>query len=226
MKKSRSQMWPEGYRESWFTIWHVDPELDGCDNSCGFGYVHLTRKQVEILRNAAWHEGQNPHFLCCPAKEWSGTITEAESLQRGLALLVCRVLRIKITFDQAAKYASEATHILDVGRFGSQFCFLPGYHTNSGRDTPELRQDHFHSILCGAARTILTDRRPWYHHPRYHFWHWKIQWRFGQKVYRWLFSKCAVCGKRFSKWGDTNVIGNWEGDKIWHGDCDKELHPK
>lgn len=226
IRKGRDQHWPNGYRDSLFTIWHKDPELRGNDNSCGFGYVCLSRPQVNTLKNAAWSEGNNPHFLCCREKEWDGTITEAEALYRGLVFLVCRCLHLKITFDQAAKYASEAMHIIDTGKFGSQFCFLPGYHTNSTKDTADERQDHFHIILCAVARVIITDRRPWYRHPRWHIHHWRIQWHWGQKLYRFLFSRCCICGKRFSKWGDTNVISNWDGDRIWHGECDRTLRPK
>jgi len=220
LKKDRSQSWPEGYRDSMFTIWHVDPERDGSDDSCGFGYAKLTKKQIEILRNTAWSEGRNPHFLCCASKEWEGTFAESESLSRGIYFLVCRVLRLKATYEEAAKYASQSTHIVDCCGFGGQWCFLPGYHTNSVRDTPEIRQDHFHHILCGVARCIISQRRPWYKHPKWHIHHWKIQWHFWQKLYRWLFARCSKCGKRFSKWGDGDVIGDWNGTRIWHGACD------
>jgi len=220
IKEGRDSFWHDGYRESVFTIWHVDPQSDGSDDSCGYSYVRLTKKQVEILRNTAWSEGQTPHFLCCAAKKWTGSITEAEALTRGLYFLVCRVLKLKSTYEQASKYASEATHIVDCCGFGGNFCFLPGYHTNSSKDTAEIRQDHFNGILCGVARNILTERRPWWKHPKWHIHHWKIQWHFGQRFYRWIFSRCCKCGKRFSKWGDCNVISDWNGTRIWHGACD------
>lgn len=209
-KNGRDSFWENGYRETLATIWHVDPERDGTDDSCGYSYVKLTKKQIAVLRNAAWSEGRHPHFLCCAGKHWDRGFTEAESLTRGLAFLVCRVLRIKITFEEVAKYASEATHLVDCCGFGGNFCFLPGYHTNSMKDTAEARQDHFHGIVCGVARNILTNRRPWYRHPKWHFWHWRLQIPAIQDLKRWLFSRCAGCGKRF-KFGYSPVTHQWNG---------------
>lgn len=226
-RSTRDRHWPEGYRETFITIWHVDPERDGSDDSCGYSYVKLTPKQLEVLRNAAWSEGRDPHFLCCPSKQWEGTLPEAEALYRGLVLLVARVLRLKMRFDEAAKYASEAMNIRTCGKFGDTFCFLPGYHTNSQKDSPEQRQDHFHSILCGVARNILTDRRYWWQHPRWHFWHWKIQCHPLLHFKRWAFSRCSKCGGRFC-WGYSPVTNSWNGTgprwfrserDVFHSDC-------
>lgn len=228
-RATRSQSWPEGWRNTFITIWHVDPERDGTDDSCGWAYVKLTKKQIEILRNAAWHEGQHPHFLCCEAKEWNGTHAEVESLYRGLVFLVDRVLKLKITFEEAAKYAAEATHIIDCAKFGGAFCFLPGYHTNSQKDSKDDRQEHFHGILCNVARCLLTDRRPWYRHPKWHFWHWKIQCHPLQTFKRWAFSRCSKCGKRFA-WGYSPVTNGWNGTgprwfrserDTFHSDCSR-----
>lgn len=232
-RKNRSQMWPDGYRETFITIWHVDPERDGSDDSCGFGYVRLTKKQREILRNACWFESREPHFLCCRDKTWSGTHSDAEALYRGLVLLVCRVLRLPITFDQAAKYAAEAIHIRTCGKFGDTFCFLPGYHSNSQKDSEHDREDHFLGILCGVARNILTDRRPWWRHPKWHLWHWKIQCHPLQAFKRWAFSRCSKCGGRF-KWGYSPVTNSWNGTgPLWfrsekdtfHSDCNRPADP-
>lgn len=215
-------MFREGYRDPLITIWHKDPERGGSDDSCGYSYVRLGEKRIEVLRNAAWSEAHNPHFLCCSEKEWCGSISDAESLYRGMVLLVCRVLRLPITFDQCAKYAAEALHIRDIGKLGDVFCFVPGYHSNSTTDTPDWRQDHFHGILCGIARVILTDRRHWWQHPKWHVWHWRIQIHPWQIFYRWAFERCAKCGGRF-KWGTSDVVGDWNGTKIWHGTCDDSM---
>jgi hypothetical protein len=228
-RAQRSPSRPEGYRDTFITVWHVDPERDGTDDSCGYSYVKLTKKQRERLRNAAWHEGHNPHFLCCREKEWTGTQAEAEALHRGLVFLICRVLRLKITFDEAAKFASEATHILDCGKAGGAFCFLPGYHTNSQKDSIEEREDHFCGIMCNVARNILTERRRWWQHPKWHFWHWKIQCRPLLTFKRWAFSRCSKCGKRFA-WGYNPVTNSWDGTgprwfkserDTFHSDCSR-----
>lgn len=35
-REKPSAMWPKGYRNTIATIWHVDPERDGTDDSCGW----------------------------------------------------------------------------------------------------------------------------------------------------------------------------------------------
>lgn len=232
-REGRSQMWPEGYRSTFITIWHVDPERGGSDDSCGYSRVMLTKKQVEILKNAAWCEGRDAHFLCCAAKEWNGSVVEAESLYRGLRLLVCRVLRIKVSWDYICRSASESLHIreCECGKYGSAFCFLPGYHTNSQRDTPDIRQDHFHGILCNVASNILTDLRPKWKHPKWHFWHWKCQIQPLLTFKRWAFSRCCYCRKRFT-WGYSPVTNNWNSTgprwfrgetDVYHSDCNRPV---
>lgn len=232
-RQGRDKFWDEGYRETFITIWHIDPEKDGSDDSCGWAWVRLTRKQKVRLKNASWSEGQNPHFLCCRNKEWSGTHSDAEALYRGLVFLVCRVLRLPITFDQAAKYAAEQIHIRDTGKFGDTFCFLPGYHTNNANDSKEDREEHFYGILCGVARLILTDRRTWWKHPKWHFWHWKIQCHPLLNFKRWAFSRCCKCGKHFA-WGYSPVTNSWSGGgplwfrserDVFHSDCNRPTDP-
>lgn len=223
LKEERSQSWPEGYRSAFITIWHVDPERGGSDDSCGYSFVKITPKQREILRNAAWHEGYEPHFLICRQKEWNGTHSDAESLYRGLVALVARVLRISMSWEEICRYATDAVHVRagGSGKYGGVFCFLPGYHTNSQKDCKEDRQDHFHHILCNVARNIITDRRPWYRHPKWHFWHWKFQCHPLGQFKRWAFSRCCYCGKRF-KFGESPTTNNWnsEGPRWFRGETD------
>ena len=61
-------------------------------------------------------------------------------------------------------------------------------------------------------RQKLTARR-WWQHPRWHLRHWQINVLPLQAFKRWAFSRCAVCGKRFS-WRECatgQVIGTWDG---------------
>lgn len=232
LKTGRGAHWPEGYQQSFITIWHVDPERDGSDDSCGYSFIKLTPKQREILRNTAWSEGYKPHFLRYSSKTFPGTAEEAECFYRGLALLVARVLRLKVSMDYVTRYASEAVHVRDGSSdFGGAFCFLPGYHTNNSKDSQDDRREHFHGILCSVARNILTDLRPWWRHPKWHFWHWKLQCHPVGHLKRWAFSRCCKCGGRF-RWGESPTTNSWNGTgprwfrgepDIYHSNCD-QLH--
>ena len=213
-------MFPDGYRETFIQVWHCDPCRGGSDDSCGWAWPKITKKQLVALENVAWGEGRNPHFLTHRDKHWSGTAMEAECLHRGLALLVCRVLHIKLSFDQISRWAAERTHVTnDVGKCGDAFCYLPGYHSNRVNDTEADRERHFVGVLCSVARQLLDLKRPWWDHPRWHFWHWQVWCVPMTHLKRWLFSRCCKCGKRF-RWGYAPVTHQWdnEGPRWFRGE--------
>lgn len=225
--------WEQGYRDTFITIWHADPERDGTDDSCGWSWPKLSRKQKEILRNASWSEAHDPHFLCCQEKHWNRSVVEAEFLYRGLTLLVARVLRINLPLNAISRYVSESIHIRTGGRAGDVFCFLPGYHTNNQKDSESDREHHFYGIMCGVARSLLNLKRNWWQHPRWHFWHWKIQCHPLQSFKRWAFSRCSKCGGRFA-WGYSPVTNSWHGTgprwfrsekDTFHSDCNRPADP-
>lgn len=222
MKKGRESMWDTGYRETFITIWHVDPEKGGSDDSCGWFYPRLTNWQKERLWNGAWGESRNPHFLACGGREWEGTYTEAVSLYAGMIALVVRLLDLKVSFEKIQRMAVERIHISDCCRPENVFCFEPGYHTNSTTDSQRDRQDHFYGILCGIARCLLDDLRPWWKHPKWHVWHWKLQIHPLQNFIRRHWTKCCKCGKRGFKKG---AMSDWNGTRIWHDECDDSAKP-
>ena len=213
----------ERYHAPFITVWHLDPCKGGGDDSCGWSYPRLTKKQIERLKSAAWWEAKYPHFLCCESKEWDGTITEAEALYRGLILLVCRVLSIRFSWAQVSKMAAEAIHVRTAGEVGDTFCFVPGYHTNSEKDTHPWREDHFTGILCGVARNVLDAKRHWWQHPRWHVHHWRLQIHPWQTFKRRFIDRCSKCGGHFRR-GEP-AIGNWSGTQIWHDRCDDSKVP-
>lgn len=60
-------------------------------------------------------------------------------------------------------------------------------------------------------RLYKTELRPWWRHPRWHFWHWEIQVHAVQNFLRWAFSRCAGCGGRFP-WGYAPITHHWQGE--------------
>lgn len=197
------------YRNSLVTIWHVDPEKNGSDDSCGWSFPRLTKKQREQMKALAFHEARDPIYMQASMKRLPSA-REAESLMRAAILMVARVLKVPMPWDRACIMAARLAN--EPGdNFRSGLCFLPGYHSNFTEDTPDHREVAATSFFCSVASNILRDRRPWWKHPRYHFWHWKIQIAFTQNLKRWLFSRCSFCGKSF-KWGEAPHSGQWDSD--------------
>jgi len=78
-----------------------------------------------------------------------------------------------------------------------------------------------------VAREYLGLVRPWFLHPRWHVWHWRIQILPLVNFKRWAFSRCSVCAGRFS-WGESPTTNNWNATgprwfrsepDVFHGSC-------
>jgi hypothetical protein len=61
-------------------------------------------------------------------------------------------------------------------------------------------------------------------HPRWHFWHWRIQIHPLQATWQWLTYRCCFCKKGF-KYNESKM-GNWDGDKVWHHGCNQNTEIK
>lgn len=136
------------YREPFLTVWHVDPETDGTDNSC----------------------------------DWSGFRLSDEGLAR----------------------LSESPNYRRLGeRLGRDGEYLAG-------------------CLWREARLFYKPARPWWKHPRWHVWHWRLQLHPWQKLKRWLFKRCGHCGERFG-WNESPITYSWSGSgPSFHEGCTEE----
>lgn len=85
---------------------------------------------------------------------------------------------------------------------------------------PELGGD---DSSCWRERP--SEWRGW----RWHFWHWRIQFHPIQALKRWLFSRCAGCGKGFP-WDYSPVSLQWNGTgprwfrgehAVYHHECER-----
>lgn len=101
------------------------------------------------------------------------------------------------------------------------------WHLETILDNKPMYPDHPAHLRFQPVKEAyyaMRKRSKFRWHPRYHFWHWRISVRPWQKFYRWAFERCVFCKKGF-KW-DESVIGNWDGDKIWHHYCNKNAYIK
>ena len=153
-------------------IWHRDK--NGADGACGWCYPRLSEKQAKAMKDLGFWEGKERHFLRYPGKVNQASITDRETLYRALLLLIARMLRIKLTVEEATLIAAEKNSVGGVDGMDRMFCFEPGWHTNRREDNEEDRREYWTGVCHGIARGLLRRKRRWYQHPRWHFWHWRI----------------------------------------------------
>ena len=217
-----------GSRWHWptlITVWHVDPERDGSDDSCGWSRPKLTKAQMSDFGFWAGCEARDPWLLRDRGKQ-PNNAAEAEVKLKAAILLTGERLNANVTDAEAAKWAGHLLHN-PVDNVRGSLCHLPGWHTNRTDDDEDERRERAHRLYCILAQFILRERRPWYRHPKWHVWHWKIQLHPVQQFKRWAFSRCAGCGKRFA-YGYSPTSGSWSGGgprwfghepHVYHGQC-------
>jgi hypothetical protein len=216
------------YRPPFLTVWHVDPETDGSDDSCGYTRPRLSKDQKARIESIAGDEAREPWFMAYRGKQIDSP-TEAETLLRQAFLLVgkiftkehrCKPAIRRVTFAEASEWAS-AMLANPVDNFRSSLAFLPGYHSNNEKDTEHDRQYCAAQFFYCVGAFILRERRPWYKHAKWHVWHWQLQIHPLEQFKRWAFSRCFDCGKRF-KWGESPYTNSWnsEGPKWFRSERD------
>jgi hypothetical protein len=206
--------WPwknkHGHRGSIFTIWHVDPETDGTDDSCGWfkRARHGDPKALEQIRKDFAFEFQY-WFNDAGYPQFSVIAISIDMYTKAVWVVFKRNRRkvnrfMKKYLYEIIRFAENPTDSLH-----------PSITSKYGIGKKEDKINDFASIIYGD---ILRKLTPWYKHPRWHIHHWKIQFRPWQNFRRRYFDKCCICGKRGFK---GSAMGDWDGTKIWHQECDR-----
>jgi hypothetical protein len=172
--ESQRKLYGRFYWPTWVTIWHVDPEIGGSDDSCGWSFPKPPKSFTSDVQFWAGCEERDPWLLRDHAKRTPLSIVDAEAKLRYVFRLVADRLRVRVSEEWIALQASRLLHN-PVDNIRSSLCFVPGYHSNFPESDIEGRADAAAGIYYTAARVLLRHARPWYRHPRWHVWHWKIQ---------------------------------------------------
>jgi len=224
----------KNYRESFITIWHVDPEKDGSDDSCGWFMRsrHGDKKILEKIEREFefnWDSmfvSDNKHTYYTG---WFKPTGEINMTLQGVVLnMFYRAAFIVFhnNWDKAKKYMQKnlfnilffADNNMDSLNEGLYRTFENACNEEY---TETIRKVWIHKMADIVYGYILRGTRPWYKHPKWHIWHWKIQIHPLQKILRFLFDRCCVCGKRFGY--NEYPLSNWEGNHLWHSSCDHTL---
>jgi len=206
------------YRHPFITIWHVDPERDGSDDSCGWFMRerHGDPKVLERIRRLF-------------AEDWDRVFVSGESGRMypvglfypdGKPRFSVHGIVLNLFF-LAALEALGGSH--NAARFMQRNLWeilwfaekpIDSLHASlthtfgvNEHETKAERIEHFAGIIYGW---ILRKSRPWYRHPRWHVWHWSLQVHPWQHFRRWALNRCQVCGKGF-RYGESPV-----SDSYWY----------
>lgn len=177
------------YRKSFLTVWHKDPEKDGSDNSCDwFGGKRLSKDLREKIFNEADFEYETEQlFFDREGRPQTSCLEMVLGIAR---ILLWRIWKKNLT-------PKMMIHLLRLD--------LNDTHRRGVTSKEDVRD-----LFRWVAGDILRFRRPWWRHPRWHVWHWRLQIHPLQKLRYWLFKRCYICAKRFG-WNEPRV-----GDSYGH----------
>lgn len=205
------------YRTPLITIWHKDPENDGTDDSCGW-FIRPRHCDQQILR--AIEKQFEFNFT---HNYWFDKNGEQIFSTIGTLMLMYRCAAFKHFNGNRKKVDTfMRKHCADIINFAENpddcggDCITGKFYKLANTDL--LSKDRFNSMASMVYTDILRKERKWYQHPRWHIHHWSIQFHPFQQLKRRWWDKCCECGKRGFK---TTAIGNWDGTKRWHQECDK-----
>lgn len=203
------------YREPILTIWHCDPENHGDDDSCGFCFVRISNEDHK------WAE-ETAH------KEWAFWFSPEYG---SINLMNSGILEITAAAWKEARHRADVKDYhkpLSAWEMSEIFHLCTNAGDNFGHLVAGAKKDEegFARLLQLTLRLYLTRRRKWWQHPKFHIHHWRFQLHPMQRFNRWMFSRCAGCGGRFS-WGYAPMSG-WGGEGpqflkgekgVYHHEC-------
>ena len=162
------------------TIWHVDPESDGTDDSCGWFLRsrHLDQEVLEsiIRRYESVWDNKYTDYLSGLFDPEDG---QPQFSVTGTAVQLFWLAAIEyLGRRKAEKYMKE--HIWDIVRFAENPTdSIHGIITRKYEVNTEYTKTNRDNRLSRLAKIVYAyiarDIRPWYKHPRWHVWHWRFQ---------------------------------------------------
>lgn len=214
------------YKPSLLTIWHRDPESDGSDDSCQWFLRKVDQAMLDkVVKEFAFNFKHNYWFAEDGFQQFS-TIGVVMNMYTAASWQVF----MHMNGDKPDrgrhsrfmhKYLYEIIHFAEnptdslTSRITKEMYYRTVEHD---RSLVLSRDERIHELAAIITGDIVRKLRPWYKHPRWHIHHWRFQFHPLQQLKRRYWDKCSVCGKRGFK---GSAIGDWNGSRIWHQECDQ-----
>jgi hypothetical protein len=164
-----SKIWPKGYRRSFITIWHKDPERRGSDDSCGW-FKRARHGEPETLRKLI---AEFDHAWDAKHSGWFDA--EGKPLYSPIAITLGMFRTAAwIHFDgrrQIDRFMNK--HLYSILSFAENP--VDSMHSSIvckyGPVPRDRRVEEAASVVYGC---LLRWDRPWWQHPRWHILHWHL----------------------------------------------------
>lgn len=223
-KGKPTKLFPKGYRKPLITIWHVDPAKHGDDDSCGWfprsrhGDKRVLEKIIKRY-DFDWDrvfESESGRSYNCGFFKPDGIPNFSV---HGIVLNLFFLAAHEVLGDRKRALKFIQGNLAGIMLFAENPTDSIGDSITLKYGNDELRRDRIENLASCVYGWILRQTRPWWKHPRWHFWHWKLQIHPFQLLWRFLFVRCSKCHGRF-KYGET-PIGTQSGNAVWHSKCDE-----
>lgn len=177
-REKPSMFFPKGdYRKTLITIWHIDPEKDGTDDSCGW-YMrtrHGDKKVLDEIKKDFDYNFKHNYWFDKDGKQIFSTIGTLVQMY-GLATFIY----FKKNRKKHERFMRK--HLYDIIHSAENPIDCVGDNiTNKWRC--ENIEERFESLANIIYADILNWSRKWYQHPRWHINHWSIQWNFIEDLF-------------------------------------------
>lgn len=199
------------YRSPIITIWHVDPETDGTDDSCGWFIRprHVDQNALAEIRKEFEFNFKNNYWFDKEGKQVFSTIGTLMQMYELAAW-------IHFKRDRRKQLAFMRKHCPSIIRLAENPHDCMGDNITGKHYSNLLSEDRFGGMAGMVYTDVLRKERKWYRHPRWHVRHWDIRFNALLRLRRRWWDKCCVCGKRGFKSG---ACSDWNGTKLWHDEC-------
>ncbi len=193
------------------TIWHNDPCKDGSDDSCGWFMRarHGNKEVLEKIIKKFNYDWENTFTSDTSGKIYQTGLFHTETKLPnfsvfGVVLNLFFIAAIEhfqsdgnTNWKKSKKFLRK--HLLDIMLFAENP--IDSLHDSLtfkfGNDIK--REERIKNVASCIYSWILREQRPWYKHPKWHLWHWKIQFNFIQNIKRKLASKNVCEGAAIKK---------------------------
>lgn len=197
------------------SVWHVDPERDGSDDSCGW-FKRARHGDPAVLEKIVKEFGQDwDHWYVSEHSKETRLVgyfdpTDGDPLMtvHGITLNLFWLAAINVFGgrDKAERYMrKDLFRILHFAENPTDSMM----HLIRQTYGVEPREERIRSAAAMIYGWILRAQRRWWQHPRWHVHHWELQIHPWQTLRRWLFDRCCRCGQRFAL-GESPISSSWD----------------